>query len=78
MLEYTKTEPPMEIRTAGGNVLLSTAQDILLVVVRDTDDILRTVKLPIVRVLLKRGIYFPVRPQLKKALKIHRKKWLIS
>ena len=50
MLEYTKTEPPMEIRAAGGNVLLSTAQDILLVVVRDTNDILRTVKLPIVRV----------------------------
>ena len=40
----------MEIRAAGGNVLLGTAQDILLVVVRGTDDILRKVKLPIVLV----------------------------
>ena len=34
MLEYTKIEPPKEIRGAGGNVVHGTAQGILLVVVR--------------------------------------------
>ena len=46
MLEYTRIEPPMEIRVAGDNMLHSTAQGILLVVVRDADDVLRKVKLP--------------------------------
>ena len=36
MLVYTRMEPPMEIRAAGGNVLPCTAQGILLVVVRGT------------------------------------------
>ena len=48
VLEYTKTEPPMEIRSAGDNVLRGTAQGIFLVVVRSTDDVLRTVKLSII------------------------------
>ena len=40
----------MEITAAGNNVLRGTAQGILLVVVRSTDDALRTVKLPMVLV----------------------------
>ena len=48
MLEYSKIEPPMGMRAAGDNVLQVTAQSILLVVVRGTEDILRMVKLPIV------------------------------
>ena len=47
----------MVITTAGNNVLRGTAQGILLVVVRSTDDGLRTVKLPIVSVPgLKRNL----------------------
>ena len=49
-LEYTRIKSPMEVRAAGDNVLRGTAQGILLVVVRVTDDVLRTVKLPIVLV----------------------------
>ena len=48
MLEYKRIELPMEIKAAGDNVLRGTAQGILLVVVRGTDDVLSTVKLPIV------------------------------
>ena len=43
MLEYTRIESPMEIRVAGDNVLRGTAQGIISVVVRGTDDVLRTV-----------------------------------
>ena len=49
-LEYIRIEPPIEITAAGNNVLRGTAQGILLVVVRGTDDALRTVKLPTVLV----------------------------
>ena len=48
----------MEITAAGNKVLRGTARRILLVVVRGTDDALRTVKLPIVLVPgLKRNIF---------------------
>ena len=58
MLEYTRIEPPMEIRAAGDNVLRGNAQGILLVVARGTDDVFRTVKLPIVLVPgLKRNLF---------------------
>ena len=67
MLEYTRIEPPMEITAVGDNVLRGTTQGVLLVVVRGTDDALRTVKLPIVLVPQLKGIYFRVRPQLRKA-----------
>ena len=50
MLKYTKIEPPTEIRASGDNVLHGTAQGILLLVVRVTDDGLRRVKLLIVLV----------------------------
>ena len=48
MHDYNEVNPPMEIEAAGNNTLFGTAQGILLVVVRDTQDICRTVKLPIV------------------------------
>ena len=50
MQDYTKISPPMEIKAAGHNTLLGIAQGTLLVVVRDTQGICRTVKLPIVLV----------------------------
>ncbi|CAN0279405.1 unnamed protein product, partial [Ascophyllum nodosum] len=52
MQDYTKISPPMEIKAAGHNTLLGIAQGTLLVVliVRDTQDICRAVKLPIVLV----------------------------
>ena len=50
MQEYTRIEPPMKITAAGNNVLRDTAQCILLIVVRGTDDALRTVKKPTVSV----------------------------
>ena len=50
MQDYTQIDPPMEIKAAGHNTLLGIAQGTLLVVVRDTQDICRTVKLPIVLV----------------------------
>ena len=40
----------MEIKAAGHNTLFGTAQGTLLVVVRDTQDVCKTVKLPIVLV----------------------------
>ena len=58
MLEYARIEPPVEVRAAGDNVLRGTAQGILLVVVRGTDDVLRTVRLFVVLVRgLKRHIF---------------------
>ena len=58
MQECTRIEPPMEITTAVNNVLRGTAQGILLVIVRGTDDALRQVKLPIVLVpKLKRKLF---------------------
>ena len=42
---YTPIDPPMEIKAAGHNTLFGIAQGTLLVVVRDTQDICRTVKL---------------------------------
>ena len=50
MQDYTKISPPMEIEAADHNTLLGIAQGTLLLVVRDTQDICRTVKLPIVLV----------------------------
>ena len=38
----------MGIKAAGDNTLFDTAQGILLVLVRDTQDVCRTVKLPVV------------------------------
>ena len=39
LLEYTRLEPPKEIRAAADNVLLGTAQGILLVEVRGTGNV---------------------------------------
>ena len=58
MLENTKIEPPMEIRAGGDNMLHGTAQGILLVVVRGTDDVSRKLKLPKVLVPgLRRSLF---------------------
>ena len=59
MQDYTHISPPMEIKAAGHNTLLGIAQGTLLVVVRDTQDICRTVKLPIVLIPgLGRNLFF--------------------
>ena len=60
----------MEIKAAGHNTLFGTTQGILLVLVHDTQDVSRTVKLPIVLVPGLGGNYFLQFWQLKKALKI--------
>ena len=71
MLDYTEILPPMEIKAAGHNILLSTAQDILLVLVRDTQDLCRTVKLAIIRVPgLGRNLFSTAFWQLKKLSKL--------
>ena len=58
LMEYTRIEPPMNITATGNNVLRGTAQGIVLIVVRGTDDALRRVKLPIVLVPgLKRSVF---------------------
>ena len=48
MQDYIEINPPMEIKAAGHSTLFGTAQGTLLVVVRDTQYVCRTVKLPIV------------------------------
>ena len=50
MQDYNQINPPMEIKAAGHNTLFGIAQGTLLVVVCDTLDVCRTVKLPIVLV----------------------------
>ena len=69
MLEFTMIEPSIAIIAAGNNMFSGIVQGILLVIVRVTDDVLNTVQLPTVFVPgIKRDI-FPVRPQLKNAVK---------
>ena len=41
MIEHTRIEPLMEISAAGDCVLRGTAHNVLLVVVRSTDNVLR-------------------------------------
>ena len=48
--DYIEINPPMKVKAAGHNSLFGTAQGILLVVVRDTQDVCRAVKLPLVLV----------------------------
>ena len=58
MQDYTQISPPMEIKAAGHNTLFGIAQGTLLVVVRDTQNVCGTVKLPIVLVPgLKRNLF---------------------
>ena len=63
-VEYRKQDnieinPPMEIKAAGHNTLFGTAQGILLVAVRDKQDVCGTVKLTIVLVAgLGRNMFF--------------------
>ena len=50
MLDNTEINPPMEAKATGHSTLFGTAQDIILVLVRDTQDVCRAVHLPIVLV----------------------------
>ena len=50
MLSNTRIEPPIETTTAGDHLLLGIAQGTFLVVLRGTNDVLRTVKLSILLV----------------------------
>ena len=69
MLEFTMIEPSMAIIAAGNNMFSGTVQGILYVIVRVTDYVLNTVQLPTVFVPGIKRYIFPVRPQLKKAVK---------
>ena len=59
MQYYTnKTNLPRKVKATGGNILYGTAQNILLVVARDADDVCERVKLPVVNVPgLKRNLF---------------------
>ena len=70
MMNYTKKKTPMEIKAAGYNTLFGTAQGILLVLVRDTQDVCRTINLPIVLVPVLWRYFFPQFWQLKKVSKL--------
>ena len=50
--------PPMEIKAVVENISDGPAQDILLVLVRDTDDVCRKVELPVVPVPGLKKIFF--------------------
>ena len=50
MYGYTKIDPTVEIEGAGDNILYRTSQGVLLVFVRDMDDICRKINFPVVRV----------------------------
>ena len=50
MLDYIEINPPMEIRAADDNTLYGIVQGILLVLERDTQNVCRNVKLPMVLV----------------------------
>ena len=50
MQQYTEMNPPMKIKAAGDNTLYGIAQGILLALVRDTNDVCRKAKLPVVLV----------------------------
>ena len=47
-----KISPSMEIKASGDNILYGTAQGIILVLVRDIDNVCRRVKLSIVNSIL--------------------------
>lgn len=56
MHQYSTINPPMEIK--GGNIFYGTAQGILPILVRGTENVCWKVKLPIVRVPgLKRKLF---------------------
>ena len=82
MLEYTiRIEPSMDITATGNNVLFGTAQGILLLVVRGTDDVLRTVELCpyiVLEPVLKRNLFSSSAAAQKGVTKIIKKEWLTS
>ena len=70
MQDYTEINPPMEVKAASRNTLFGTTKGILLVVVRDTQDVCRTVKLPTVFVPGLGRFFFLQRCLLKKVSKL--------
>ena len=57
-LGCTEINPSLEIKSAGDNVLYGNVQGILLVLVRNTDDVCRKVKLPVELVSrMKRSLF---------------------
>ena len=52
--------PPMEIEAAGGNILYGTPQGVLLVLVRDTQDVCRKAQFSIVFVPGLKNIFSSV------------------
>ena len=50
MQRYTEINTPMEIKAVDDHILYRTAQGTLLVLVRDTDDIRRKIKLQVILV----------------------------
>ena len=70
MQDYTEIYPPTEVKAVDHNTLFGTAQGILLVEVRNTQDVCRIVKLSIVLVPgLGRNIFLQ-RWQLQKVAKL--------
>ena len=67
----------MEIRAADVNILYGTAQGILLVLVRSTDDVSRKVELPFALVREMKRIFFPSLTAAPKGIKKHRKEWVV-
>ena len=78
MLEYTEINAPMVVKATGhnllfgnllfGNLLFGTAQGILLVLVRDTQDVCKTVEFTIIALVPGLGIIFL--PQLWQLIKV--------
>ena len=58
MQHYTKISLPMEIKASGDNILYGTAQGIILVLVRDIDNVCKRVELSIIVVPgLKKNLF---------------------
>ena len=60
MRQYTRIQPPMEIKGGGDNVSYDTAQGslLLIVLVHDANNIYRKVKLPVVLVPGLKNVFF--------------------
>ena len=70
MLNCTEINPPMEIKAADHNTLFGTAQGIILILVRDTQYVCRTVNYQYFLFQVWGEIYFLQLWQLKKVSKL--------
>ena len=69
MQHYSAIEAPIKIKATADSILYRTAQNILLALVRGTDDVLRKVKLPVVFVLGLKSFFFPTTTAAQKGVK---------